>query len=94
MTQYVGTDGNLYQNMLHLVQIFFVSVKSIKRDMIHPIILLKQCIEYYGSKYQSVRYIKDGIAIVMYTVTGTNGGYVCFRLKHQISNKVNNRSGN
>ncbi|OUD37476.1 hypothetical protein [Flavobacterium sp. FPG59] len=76
LTQYVGTDGNLYQATATAgPDILSISKATNEYDPSYHF-NLNTALNTTGASIKAWRYIKDGIAIVMYTVTGTNGGYV------------------
>ncbi|MDI5899395.1 hypothetical protein [Flavobacterium yafengii] len=76
LTQYVGTDGNLYQaTATSGPDILRISKSTNEYDASFHF-NLNTALNTTGATIKAWRYIKDGIAIVMYTVTGTNGGYV------------------
>ena len=76
LTQYVGTDGNLYQaTATSGPDILRISKSTNEYDPSYHF-NLNTALSTTGASIKAWRYIKDGIAILMYTVTGTNGGYV------------------
>ncbi|PXY45264.1 hypothetical protein [Flavobacterium hydrophilum] len=76
LTQYVGTDGNLYQaTATSGPDILRISKATNDYDQTYHF-NLNTALSITGSSIKAWRYIKDGVAVVLYTVTGTNGGYV------------------
>lgn len=76
LTQYVGTDGNLYQaTATSGPDILRISKTTNDYDQTYHF-NLNTALNVTGAQIKAWRYIKDGVAVVLYTVTGTNGGYV------------------
>lgn len=76
MTQYVGTDGNLYQaTATSGPDILRISKTTNEYDQTYHF-NLNTALETTGASIKAWRYVKDGVAVVLYTVTGTVGGYV------------------
>lgn len=76
LTQYVGTDGNLYQaTATSGPDILRISKATNDYDQTYHF-NLNTALNVTGAQIKAWRYIKDGVAVVLYTVTGTNGGYV------------------
>lgn len=76
LTQYVGSDGNLYQaTATSGPDILRISKATNDYDQTYHF-NLNTALSITGSSIKAWRYIKDGVAVVLYTVTGTNGGYV------------------
>ena len=76
MTQYVGTDGNLYQaTATSGPDILRINKATNDYDQTYHF-NLSTALGITGSSIKAWKYIKDGVAVVLYTVTGTNGGYV------------------
>lgn len=76
LTQYVGTDGNLYQaTATSGPDILRISKATNDYDQTYHFDL-NTALGITGSSIKAWRYIKDGVGIVLYTVAGTNGGYV------------------
>jgi len=78
MTQYIGTDGHIYQ-------------AATASGSGHQILRIDKATNEYDDSYEfnlnvalgitdagirAFRYIEDGIGVVLYTRTGTSGGYV------------------
>lgn len=89
MTQYVGTDGNLYQaTATSGPDILRISKTTNDYDQTYHF-NLNTALGITGSSIKAWRYIKDGVAVVLYTVTGTNGGYVALiNLNDKSANKL------
>lgn len=76
LTQYVGTDGNLYQaTATSGPDILRISKTTNDYDQTYHF-NLNIALNVTGAQIKAWRYIKDGVAVVLYTVTGTNGGYI------------------
>lgn len=76
LTQYIGTDGNLYQaTATSGPDILRISKTTNDYDQTYHF-NLNTALNVTGAQIKAWRYIKDGVAVVLYTVTGTNGGYV------------------
>ena len=76
MTQYVGTDGNLYQaTATSGPDILRISKTTNDYDAAYHF-NLNTALGITGAQIKAWRYIKDGVAVVLYTATGTTGGYV------------------
>lgn len=76
MTQYVGTDGHVYQaTATSGPDILRISKTTNDYDATYHF-NLNTALGITGSSIKAWRYIKDGTAIVLYTITGTPGGYV------------------
>ncbi|WP_025763307.1 hypothetical protein [Dyadobacter tibetensis] len=75
MTQYVGTDGHIYQaTATGGKDILRISKSTNDYDNGYHFDL-DQALGLSGTNIQAFRYIKDGIGIVLYNVGG-NGGYI------------------
>lgn len=76
MTQYVGTDGNIYQaTATSGPDIIRISKTNNSYDPNYHF-NLNTALNVTGASIKAWRYIKDGVGVVLYTITGTNGGYV------------------
>ena len=76
MTQYVGTDGHVYQaTATGGPDIIRISKATNDYDPTYHF-NLNTALGVTGAQIKAWRYIKDGIAVVLYTATGTPGGYV------------------
>lgn len=76
MTQYVGTDGHLYQaTATGGADIIRISKTTNDYDPTYHF-NLNTALGITGAQIKAWRYVKDGAAVVLYTVTGTPGGYV------------------
>ncbi|MFA9192034.1 hypothetical protein AAGV28_11710 [Flavobacterium sp. FZUC8N2.13] len=76
MTQYVGTDGHVYQaTATGGADILRISKTTNDYDASYQF-NLNTALGITGAQIKAWRYVKDGIAVVLYTITGTSGGYV------------------
>ncbi|GGE99941.1 hypothetical protein [Flavobacterium limi] len=78
MTQYVGTDGHLYQGVFSNsggYEILRISKTTNDYDPSYHF-NLNTALGITGANIKALRYVKDGIAVALYTITGTPGGYV------------------
>jgi hypothetical protein len=76
MTQYVGTDGHVYQaTATSGADILRISKTTNDYDPTYRFDL-NTALKITGASIKAWRYVKDGVAVVLYTVTGTAGGYV------------------
>ncbi|MES2573920.1 MAG: hypothetical protein V4572_03170 [Bacteroidota bacterium] len=76
MTQYVGSDGHLYQaTATSGADIIRISKANNNYDPTYHF-NLNTALGITGASIKAWRYVKDGVAVVLYTVTGTTGGYV------------------
>jgi len=76
MTQYVGTDGHVYQaTATSGADIIRISKTNYNYDPNYHF-SLNTALKTTGASIKAWRYIKDGVAVVLYTVTGTAGGYI------------------
>ncbi|MGE9310925.1 hypothetical protein ACLOAU_04745 [Niabella sp. CJ426] len=77
MTQYVGTDGHVYQaTATSGSQILRISSTTNEYDNSYNFNLKTALGAANNVAIASWRYIKDGIGIVLYTETGVAGGYI------------------
>ncbi|RWU05546.1 hypothetical protein [Pedobacter chitinilyticus] len=77
MTQYVGTDGHVYQaTATSGSQILRISGTTNEYDNSYNFDLKAALNSASNVSISSWRYIKDGVGIVLYTVSGTTGGYL------------------
>ncbi|MES2448886.1 MAG: hypothetical protein V4546_17005 [Bacteroidota bacterium] len=76
MTQYVGTDGNVYQaTATSGSQILRISSATNEYDNYN--FDLKTALNTTNAvTIRAWRYLKDGVGIVLYNETGVNGGYI------------------
>lgn len=76
LTQYVGTDGNIYQaTATSGSDILRISKATGEYDQSYHF-NLNTALSTTGAQIKAWKYIKDGVGVVLYTVTGTTGGYV------------------
>ncbi|MFA9188585.1 hypothetical protein AAGV33_01625 [Flavobacterium sp. FBOR7N2.3] len=76
MTQYVGTDGHVYQaTATGGPDILRISKTTNDYDASYHF-NLNTALSITGAQIKAWRYVKDGIAVVLYTISGTDGGYV------------------
>lgn len=78
MTQYVGTDGNIYQAATSMgsgSQILRISKSTNEYDNTYDF-NLNAALSISDAGIRAFRYIKDGVGVVLYTRTNTPGGYV------------------
>jgi hypothetical protein len=76
MTQYVGTDGNLYQaTATSGPDILRISKTSNEYDQSYHF-NLNSALGTTNASIKSWRYVKDGIGVVLYTTTSIAGGYL------------------
>lgn len=77
MTQYVGTDGNVYQaTATSGSQILRINASTNTYDDNYVFDLKTALGTSNNVAIRAWRYIKDGVGIVLYTQTGVNGGYL------------------
>ncbi|MCH5716662.1 hypothetical protein [Niabella hibiscisoli] len=77
MTQYVGTDGHVYQaTATSGSQILRISSTTNEYDNSYNFNLKTALGTANNVAISAWRYIKDGIGIVLYTETGVAGGYI------------------
>ncbi|WP_269227101.1 hypothetical protein [Flavobacterium eburneipallidum] len=76
MTQYVGTDGHLYQaTATSGADIIRISKTTNDYDPTYHF-NLNTALGITGASIRAWRYVKDGVAVVLYTTTTAAGGYV------------------
>jgi len=76
MTQYVGTDGHVYQaTATGGPDILRISKTTNDYDASYHF-NLNTALSITGASIKAWRYVKDGVAVVLYTISGTDGGYV------------------
>ncbi|MFB2118691.1 hypothetical protein [Parapedobacter sp. 2B3] len=78
MTQYVGTDGHIYQAATSMGsghQILRISKSTNDYDNSYNFDL-NAALGISDAGIRAFRYVKDGIGLVLYTRSGTDGGYV------------------
>lgn len=77
MTQYVGTDGNVYQaTATSGSQILRINASTNEYDNSYNFNLKTALGTNSNVAISAWRYIKDGIGIVLFTETGIDGGYL------------------
>lgn len=77
MTQYVGTDGNVYQaTATSGAQILRINASSSEYDNSYNFDLKTALGTSNNVAISAWRYIKDGIGIVLFTETNVRGGYL------------------
>ena len=76
MTQYVGTDGHVYQaTATGGPDILRISKTTNDYDASYHF-NLNTALSTTGTSIKAWKYVKDGAAVVLYTISGTEGGYV------------------
>ena len=78
MTQHVGTDGHIYQSVFSNSgghEIVRISKTTNDYDASYYF-NLNTALGITGVNIKAFKYVKDGIAVALYTVTGNPGGYV------------------
>ncbi|MFC5682502.1 hypothetical protein ACYE2N_11935 [Flavobacterium sp. MAHUQ-51] len=76
MTQHVGTDGHVYQaTATSGADILRISKTTYDYDANYHF-NLNTALGITGAQIRAWKYVKDGIAVVLYTISGTNGGYI------------------
>ena len=76
MTQHVGTDGHVYQaTATSGADILRISKTNYNYDAGYHF-NLNTALGITGAQIKAWKYVKDGLAVVLYTVTGTPGGYI------------------
>lgn len=76
MTQYVGTDGHVYQaTATGGADILRISKTTNDYDASYHF-NLNTALGITGAQIKAWRYVKDGVAVVLYTTTSVAGGYV------------------
>lgn len=77
MTQYVGTDGHVYQaTATSGSQILRISGTTNEYDNSYNFNLKTALGTSNNVAIRAWRYIKDGVGVVLYTETGADGGYI------------------
>jgi len=77
MTQFVGTDGHVYQaTATSGSQILRISGSTNEYDNSYNFDLKTALNTTNNVAIRAWRYIRDGIAVVLYTETGVDGGYI------------------
>lgn len=88
MTQYVGTDGHVYQaTATSGADILRISSTTNDYDQDYHFDL-NEAIGVTGASIKAWRYIKDGIGVVLYTLADTAGGYIALIDLNTPSNSV------
>ncbi|HMR19690.1 MAG TPA: hypothetical protein PKA53_10360, partial [Sphingobacterium sp.] len=91
MTQYLGTDGHIYQAATSMGsghQILRISKSTNNYDNSYDF-NLNTALGINDAGIRAFRYIKDGIGVVLYTRTGTAGGYIALvNLNDKTATKV------
>ncbi|MBD0723956.1 hypothetical protein B6A10_02055 [Flavobacterium sp. L1I52] len=76
MTQYVGTDGHIYQaTATSGPDILRISKTTNDYDQSYHF-NLNTALGITGASIKAWRYVKDGVAVVLYTTTSAAGGYI------------------
>ncbi|WP_026712430.1 hypothetical protein [Flavobacterium daejeonense] len=76
MTQYVGTDGHIYQaTATSGPDILRISKTTNDYDQTYHF-NLNTALGITGTSIKAWRYVKDGVAVVIYTTTSAAGGYI------------------
>src|SRR5690606_25219480 len=78
MTQYLGTDGHIYQAATSMGsghQILRISKSTNDYDNSYDF-NLNTALDISDAGIRAFRYIKDGIGVVLYTRTSTAGGFI------------------
>jgi hypothetical protein len=76
MTQYVGTDGHVYQaTATSGADILRISSTTNDYDQDYHFDL-NEAIGVTGASIKAWRYVKDGIGVVLYTLADVDGGYI------------------
>ncbi|WP_138476986.1 hypothetical protein [Dyadobacter bucti] len=90
MTQYVGTDGHVYQaTATGGKDILRIDKNTNEYDNSYHFDL-DQALGLTGTRIQAWRYIKDGIGLVLYNIAG-NGGYIAMiDLNAKTATKISN----
>ncbi len=91
MTQYVGTDGNVYQaTATSGSQILRISSTTNEYDNTYDFNLKTALGTSNNVAIRAWRYIKDDVGIVLYTETGIDGGYLALvDLEAKTATKLN-----
>jgi len=88
MTQYVGTDGHIYQATATSGQdILRISSATNDYDQSYHF-SLDEAIGVTGSQIKAWRYVKDGIGLVLYRLADADGGYIALIDLNTPSNSV------
>lgn len=88
MTQYVGTDGHIYQaTATSGADILRISSATNEYDQSYHFDL-NEAIGVTGAQIKAWRYVKDGIGIVLYTSEDAEGGYIALVDLNTPSNSV------
>ncbi|MGY5355128.1 hypothetical protein [Wenyingzhuangia sp. IMCC45467] len=88
MTQYVGTDGHVYQaTATSGADILRISSTTNDYDQSYHFDL-NDAIGVTGAQIKAWRYIKDGIGVVLYTSDDADGGYIALIDLNTPSNSV------
>jgi len=88
MTQYIGTDGNIYQaTATSGADILRISSATNDYDQSYHFDL-NEAIGVTDASIKAWRYAKDGIGIVLYTLADTDGGYIALIDLNNPSNSV------
>ncbi|ANW97076.1 hypothetical protein AXE80_12615 [Wenyingzhuangia fucanilytica] len=88
MTQYVGTDGHVYQaTATSGADILRISSATNDYDQSYHFDL-NDAIGVTGAQIKAWRYVKNGIGVVLYTLADTAGGYVALIDLNNPSNSV------
>lgn len=76
MTQYVGTDGHVYQaTATSGPDILRIDKTTNEYDQTYHF-NLNTALGITGASIKAWRYVKDGVAVVLYTTTSAAGGYI------------------
>lgn len=76
MTQYIGTDGHIYQaTATSGSDILRISKTTNDYDATYQF-NLNTALGTTGTSIKAWRYVKDGLAVALYTIKETDGGYV------------------
>lgn len=80
MTQYVGTDGNIYQATVTIMNgsgpdILRINKSTNEYDQSYHF-NLNTALGITGAGIRAWKYVKDGMAVALYTIAGTEGGYI------------------
>jgi hypothetical protein len=90
MTQYVGTDGNIYQATATSGQdILRINKNTNAYDNSYHF-SLDAALGVTGARIQAFRYIKDGEAVVLYNIAGKGGYIALVNLNSKTATKISN----
>jgi hypothetical protein len=90
MTQYVGTDGHIYQATATSGQdILRISKNTNTYDNSYHF-SLDAALGVTGARIQAFRYIKDGEAVVLYNIAGKGGYIALVNLNTKTATKISN----